>query len=174
MPWLFIVPGIYVGCKFGLCFYPVLERRASVAESLDISGRITKGHMGKIFCLYLLTGVLSLLSYPFHMGLGLSSLSDGFDGELVLLGTVPFLASLLVVIPWTHASLAAAYDSLAVGALPIGLAQGVELLRPVPAGQALTWADIVIDEAEEAVRARRAMETAFAPTGVPAGKRAAE
>ena len=61
----------------------------------------------------------------------------------------------------------AASDSLARGALPIGLAQGVELLRPVPAGQALTWADIAIDEAEEAVRARRAMEAAFAPPGVP-------
>ncbi|MCH8155700.1 MAG: flagellar biosynthesis protein FlgA, partial [Proteobacteria bacterium] len=61
----------------------------------------------------------------------------------------------------------AASDSLARGALPIGLAQGVELLRAVPAGQALTWADIAIDEAEEAVRVRREMEAAFAPAGVP-------
>ena len=65
----------------------------------------------------------------------------------------------------------AASDSLARGALPIGLAQGVALLRPVPAGQALTWADIAIDEAEEAVRVRREMEAAFAPESVPGGAR---
>jgi len=110
---LFVVPGIYLGCKYGFCFYPIMERRASIAESFEISGRITKGHVGKIFCLYLLTGGLSLLSQPFYMGLGLSSLTSGYDGELVLLGAVPFLASLLVVTPWTHTSLAAAYDSLA-------------------------------------------------------------
>ena len=110
---LLIVPGIYLGCKFGLCIYPVLERRASIAESLDISGAITRGHVGKIFCLFLLTGGLSLMSYPFHMGLGLSSLSKGTDLKLILVGAVPCLANLLVVTPWTHASMAAAYDSLA-------------------------------------------------------------
>jgi hypothetical protein len=109
---LFIVPGIYLGCKFGLCFYPILERRASIAESIDISGRITQGHVGKIFGLYLLTGALSFLSHPFYKGLGLGSLASEFDGALVLIGAVPFLASLLVVTPWMHASLAAAYDSL--------------------------------------------------------------
>ena len=109
---LFIIPGIYLGCKFGLCFFPVLERRASIAESFDISGRITRGHLGKIFCLYLLAGILSFMSQPFYMGLGLGAFSSGFDGELVLIGAVPFLVSLLVVTPWTTASLAAAYDSL--------------------------------------------------------------
>ncbi len=63
----------------------------------------------------------------------------------------------------------AASDSLARGALPIGLAQGVALLRPVAEGQALTWADVAIDEGEEPVRVRREMELAFAPTGVPGG-----
>ena len=61
----------------------------------------------------------------------------------------------------------AAADSLARGALPLGLAHGVTLTRPVAAGQTLTWADVAIDEGEEPVRVRRAMEAAFAPEGAP-------
>ncbi|MFQ5773709.1 MAG: NAD(P)H-dependent oxidoreductase [Kiloniellaceae bacterium] len=54
-----------------------------------------------------------------------------------------------------------AADSLAAGALPIGLAQGVALVRPVKAGSVLTRSDVALDEADEAVRVRRAMEAAF-------------
>lgn len=56
-----------------------------------------------------------------------------------------------------------AAESLAANALPIGLANGVPLLRPVPEGSPVTWADVEVDEDSEAVRARRAMETDFAP-----------
>jgi predicted homoserine dehydrogenase-like protein len=52
--------------------------------------------------------------------------------------------------------------SLAAGALPIGLAQGVPLRRPVAAGATVGWSDVEIDEADETVRARRAMEHDFA------------
>ena len=55
-----------------------------------------------------------------------------------------------------------AAESLATGALPIGLAHGVELTRPVKAGEALRWEDVVVDEDGETVRVRREMETAFA------------
>jgi predicted homoserine dehydrogenase-like protein len=55
-----------------------------------------------------------------------------------------------------------AADSLAVGALPIGLAHGVELLRPVAAGKAVTWDDVALDRGDNAVRTRREMEAAFA------------
>jgi predicted homoserine dehydrogenase-like protein len=68
----------------------------------------------------------------------------------------------------------AASDSLARGALPLGLAHGVTLTRPVAAGRTLSWADVDIEEGAEPVRVRRAMESAFAPTGVPGGARAAE
>jgi predicted homoserine dehydrogenase-like protein len=54
-----------------------------------------------------------------------------------------------------------AADSLARGVLPIGLAQGVTLTRPVPEGEALTWADVALDEADEALKVRREMEAAF-------------
>jgi predicted homoserine dehydrogenase-like protein len=53
--------------------------------------------------------------------------------------------------------------SLAEGALPIGLAHGIPLTRPVRAGQVLGWADVRIDPAAEVVRIRRAMEQAAAP-----------
>jgi len=48
--------------------------------------------------------------------------------------------------------------SRAIGALPIGLAHGVRLLRPVKAGAILTTADVALDEASEVVRVRREME----------------
>ncbi|WP_149535334.1 NAD(P)H-dependent oxidoreductase [Siccirubricoccus phaeus] len=53
--------------------------------------------------------------------------------------------------------------SLALGALPIGLAHGVTLKRAVKAGAILSYADVALDEAAEAVRLRRAMEAAAAP-----------
>ncbi len=53
-------------------------------------------------------------------------------------------------------------DSLAAGALPIGLAHGVTLKNAVPRDRAVTWADVDIDETSQAVRIRREMETMFA------------
>jgi len=49
-----------------------------------------------------------------------------------------------------------------VGALPIGLAHKVELLRDAAVGEILRWADVQMPESE-AVRARRDMERRFAP-----------
>ena len=51
--------------------------------------------------------------------------------------------------------------SLAQGCLPLGLAHGCKLLRPLAAGQPLRWSDVAIDAASSAVRARREMEQAF-------------
>ena len=56
-----------------------------------------------------------------------------------------------------------AADSLAAGALPIGLAHGVALTRDVTAGTVVTWADVAVDETDIAVRTRREMEQRFAP-----------
>ena len=58
-----------------------------------------------------------------------------------------------------------AADSLAAGALPIGLAHGVKLERAVAAGEVLRWADVAIDENDAAVRARREMERSFGAEG---------
>jgi len=52
--------------------------------------------------------------------------------------------------------------SLAAGALPLGLAHGVRLLRPARQGDVLRWSDVAIDETLTAYRARREMEDVFA------------
>jgi predicted homoserine dehydrogenase-like protein len=54
-----------------------------------------------------------------------------------------------------------AADSVAAGALPIGLAHGARLRTPVAAGEAVLFADVDIDENAEAVRFRRQMEATF-------------
>lgn len=54
--------------------------------------------------------------------------------------------------------LAPAEASLRLGALPIGLAHGVRLIKPVEQNQTVTWHDVAIDEADDAVRVRREME----------------
>jgi predicted homoserine dehydrogenase-like protein len=48
--------------------------------------------------------------------------------------------------------------SLAAGALPIGLAHRVKLKADVAKGAVVRWSDVEIDEAEDAVATRRAME----------------
>jgi predicted homoserine dehydrogenase-like protein len=54
-----------------------------------------------------------------------------------------------------------ACDSLASGALPIGLAHGIRLTRRVPKGQPVTWRDVVAPESEP-VSVRQEMEAQFA------------
>jgi predicted homoserine dehydrogenase-like protein len=54
-----------------------------------------------------------------------------------------------------------ARDSLERGVLPIGLAHGVRLTRPVAKGAALTWRDIALPETE-AARVRLEMDALFA------------
>ncbi|MSQ88046.1 MAG: flagellar biosynthesis protein FlgA [Betaproteobacteria bacterium] len=51
--------------------------------------------------------------------------------------------------------------SLAQGCLPLGLAHGWKLLRPVAAGQALKWGDVALDANLPAVKLRREMERSF-------------
>jgi len=48
--------------------------------------------------------------------------------------------------------------SLATRALPIGLAHGVRLVKPVAGGEVLRWGDVEVDPGSEAVRFRREME----------------
>ncbi|MGI8895183.1 MAG: NAD(P)H-dependent oxidoreductase [Casimicrobiaceae bacterium] len=57
--------------------------------------------------------------------------------------------------------------SLEEGGLPLGLAHNVKLMRAVPQGQSLTWADVAIDENMSAYKIRREMEALFAPAKGP-------
>lgn len=53
--------------------------------------------------------------------------------------------------------------SLAGNCLPLGLAHGVKLLKPVSAGQPVRWSDVAVDANATAVKLRREMESAFVP-----------
>jgi predicted homoserine dehydrogenase-like protein len=55
-----------------------------------------------------------------------------------------------------------AADSLRQAGLPIGLASKAPLIRDVPRGAPVSWADIRADETDTATRYRRQMEAAFA------------
>lgn len=65
-----------------------------------------------------------------------------------------------------------AADSLAVGALPIGLAHGIALKGPVAQGQTVRWSDVDVDGGNIAVRARREMESLFRPAPTAASPEA--
>lgn len=58
--------------------------------------------------------------------------------------------------------------SLKIGALSLGLAHNVKLLKPVATGQPVRWTDVVVDETSYAVKLRREMEQLFAPTAAVA------
>ena len=62
-----------------------------------------------------------------------------------------------------YGKLMPAADSLALAALPLGLAHHVRLLRPVGSGQPVKWSDVAFDAANPAVRFRREMEAQFQP-----------
>jgi predicted homoserine dehydrogenase-like protein len=64
-----------------------------------------------------------------------------------------------------------AKDSLAIGALPLGLAHKIKVVNQVKAGQPLRWADVQVDDTLDAVRIRREMEAMFRD---PATRAAAE
>jgi len=54
-----------------------------------------------------------------------------------------------------------AQESIALGGLPLGLAHGVKLLKPVKAGHAVSWNDVAFDANSTAVKFRREMEQVF-------------
>jgi predicted homoserine dehydrogenase-like protein len=52
-----------------------------------------------------------------------------------------------------------AATSLRMGGLPLGLAHGVKVLRPVAQGQSLSWDDVAMDTQTHAYKIRREMES---------------
>lgn len=55
-----------------------------------------------------------------------------------------------------------AADSLQQDALPIGLAHGVKVVRPVTKGSLVRWSDVSVDAGSAAVKIRREMQDLFA------------
>ncbi len=58
-----------------------------------------------------------------------------------------------------------ARDSLQAGGLPIGLAHGLTLTRPVAAGTPVSWDDVSVPADDPAIRFRREMEALFRDEG---------
>jgi predicted homoserine dehydrogenase-like protein len=91
---------------------------------------------------------------------------DGFRGDVVATAKRDLAAGEMLdgeggFTVWGR--LLPAERSLALGGLPIGLAHGVKLRRPIASGATIGWADVDIDEADEAVRLRREMERMCTP-----------
>lgn len=123
------------------------------------------------------TGNYSAMYKPFHLiglELGISVLSaalrgeptgcpTGFRGDVVATAKRDLRPGEILdgeggYTVWGR--LLPARDSLAFGGLPIGLAQGLRLVRPVTAGSPVTWADVKVEDSE-AVRFRQEMEAIF-------------
>lgn len=61
-----------------------------------------------------------------------------------------------------------AQRSLQMGGLPLGLAHGIKLVRPVKKGQSLCWDDVAMDTTTRAYALRQELQAMFAQTA-PAG-----
>jgi len=126
------------------------------------------------------TGWVSALYRPYHLiglELGVSVLSAALRGEATGAAT-DFRADVVATakrdlkagevldgeggyLVWGKA--VPAETSMRAGALPLGLAQGIPLTRPIAKGETLTWADVKADEKDETLKVRREMEARFAP-----------
>jgi predicted homoserine dehydrogenase-like protein len=60
-----------------------------------------------------------------------------------------------------YGKLMPAADSLRLGGLPLGLAHGSKLLKPVKAGEPVRWDDVAFDAADRTVQFRREMEALY-------------
>ncbi|HUC72627.1 MAG TPA: Gfo/Idh/MocA family oxidoreductase [Stellaceae bacterium] len=124
------------------------------------------------------TGWYAAMFKPYHLiglELGVSILSAAFRGEPTgqpqgWCGDVVAVAKRALQAGETldgeggytvWGKLVPAERSLAEGALPIGLAHHVPLIRDIAAGEIVRWADVAISHSE-AVQARRDMERRFA------------
>lgn len=124
------------------------------------------------------SGVYAFQFRPFHLnglelGVSVATVSmqgnatgapTGFRGDVVSVAKRD-----LAVGEWldgeggytVYGRLMPASDSLALPALPIGLAHGVRLREAVTAGEIVKWSDVAVDESREQVRLRREMESLF-------------
>ena len=125
------------------------------------------------------TGQYSAMYKPFHLiglELNISVLAAGllgratgstrfFRGDVVATAKADLPAGTRLDGEGGHTvwgKLVPAERSLSLGGLPIGLAADMDLLRPVKAGQMLTWGDVAPDDGDEIIRYRRDMEQAGA------------
>ena len=131
------------------------------------------------------SGRFAAMYKPYHLiglELGISVLSvalrgeptgatRGFAGDVVAVAKRPLAAGEVLdgeggYCVWGR--LMAAEDSVARGAVPIGLAQSIPLLRDVAEGDVVTWSDVEADETLAAYKVRQEMVARFAPPAAAA------
>lgn len=123
-------------------------------------------------------GNFSAMYKPYHLiglelGMSVASVGlrgeatgapDGWRGDVVATAKRPLKAGEMLDGEGgftVYGKLMPAADSLAAGALPLGLAHGVKLKRAVAAGSSVRWSDVAYDAKHPAVAFRREMERVF-------------
>jgi hypothetical protein len=56
---LFILPGIFIGIRFSLFSYFIIDQNAGVIESLKMSYKVTENHTWNLFLLCLLVAIIT-------------------------------------------------------------------------------------------------------------------
>jgi uncharacterized membrane protein len=109
---LLIVPGIIFLLKYGLSIYAVLDRRLSAFESVSFSSRITRGYKGRLLFFVVCVFPLIIVTYVPYAFVAQQFLQGLGSTTMLLIGLIPFLANILIIVPWTSASSACAYHNL--------------------------------------------------------------
>jgi predicted homoserine dehydrogenase-like protein len=125
------------------------------------------------------TGRYSALYRPYHLiglelGISVASIAlrkeptgcaTGFRGDVVAIAKKDLFPGDVLdgeggFTVW--GKLSPASESLSGGLLPLGLAQGINVIRSVPKGSPLSWQDVAFDPEDVTVRTRKEMEKLFA------------
>jgi len=96
----FVVPGIYILVRYGLCLFAILDRKEGPKGAFLFGSRISEGHRPQIAIIYLIAlGLYMLAAFP---------VITGYQN----LGTAALLIYNFAVTPMISLILASAYDSL--------------------------------------------------------------
>jgi len=107
---LCIAPGIILWCTYLCSLFAVTDRQLSAAKALRLSAKITKGHRGKLFGVFLIATVPSLIASPLFKAW--QSHKEQWGLTPLAIAVVLELITVLIIMPWTCAANASAYDSL--------------------------------------------------------------
>lgn len=107
---LLIIPGIYFLVRFCLCWFVVMDQRTGPLKTMEHAGAIVQGHKLKLIVLYFVILLMSLPGLPFVMAF--QPMFAQYKQSLFLYGLLPYLVSVILVVPLVGASLAAAYESI--------------------------------------------------------------
>ena len=107
---LFLIPGIIWYLKYHLSLFVIMDKQIKPFKAIKYSGQITYGYKIKLLTIFFISLVGYALRCPFAFYL--SRLGSNKAMFYLLVGTIPYLLSSLVLVPWSTAALATAYDAL--------------------------------------------------------------